>query len=350
MRSNKKQLAALAAVLLMGVGVASAADLNEVAPLLVYPAIATFGAGAAGTTETFVTVTNTAAVGVTVHGSYISGDVNNDYCFECNFSFPLTGFDTETLVVTTSGGFGVSIESEDGTVSRSCPYDVGMIVLSLEDGAGNTITDNYLFGEQVVVNYDTGWAFSIPAIPFQGGTGDGDRNYEFNGTEYAGFPSVVAADFLAPRDPLLPPLFVAEVVLFTLNFDTQIPPSSDCTVNGFDAHENNFSNSVQFGCWEYLELCRDVDPEFCYPSLGNPGNDSHGWVAFDCQVVGTTVADGGVHGAIVQVAQTGTVLRPNAPGPVLLEWVAWGRLLYQSGTAGDPTTLIANAAPPGPWN
>lgn len=73
-------------------------------------------------------------------------------------------------------------------------------------------------------------------------------------------------------------------------------------------------------------------------------------MAFDCQVDGTTVADGGVHGAIVQVAQTGTVLRPNGPGPGLLEWVAWGRLLYQSGTAGDPTTLIGNPAPPGGWN
>ena len=36
------------------------------------------------------------------------------------------------------------------------------------------------------VDYVAGAAFSIPAIPFQGNAGDGDRTYKFDDTEYAG--------------------------------------------------------------------------------------------------------------------------------------------------------------------
>ena len=60
-----------------------------------------------------------------------------------------------------------------------------MIVVALEDEDGNTVTDNVLLGEEVIVNYTDGSAFSIPAIPFQGNTGDGNREYKFDDAEYA---------------------------------------------------------------------------------------------------------------------------------------------------------------------
>ncbi|MCP3979813.1 MAG: hypothetical protein GY716_10865 [bacterium] len=345
---------ALTMVLLMGAGAASASDLNEVAALLVYPNVAALPVQAIGAEfETFITITNTGASDVIAHASYIDGIS----CFECNFSVPLTGADTETLVVTTDvARTGITIQSLDGTVDRSCDQPFGMMVVSLEDATtGETLTDNILFGEQVFVNYTQGFAFSIPAIPFQGIAGNGDRNYGFNDVEYKGFPRRLAADFLAPHDPngAAIGLFLAELTLFTLDFQTQQQPFVDCRINGFDAAENNFSNSVLMDCWDVVDLCL-ADAEFCYPNLGvgaatpnNPANfDTHGWLALDCEVNGK---DGGVHGAIVQVADPNVDIdKDQNPNEILGGWVAWGRLLYQSATAGDATTLRANPGAPGP--
>ena len=49
-----------------------------------------------------------------------------------------------------------------------------------EDEDGNTISDNVLLGEEVVVDYESGMAFSIPAISFQGSSNDGNREYDFD--------------------------------------------------------------------------------------------------------------------------------------------------------------------------
>ncbi|MCP3979814.1 MAG: hypothetical protein GY716_10870 [bacterium] len=332
---------------------ASASDLNEVASLLVYPVIAAFdGQGAVGTTETFVTITNTAPWDLVAHASFINGDETDaDYCFECNFDIPLTGGDTETLVITQTPT-GTNIGSLDATLSRSCAFQLGMLVVSLEDpDTGETVTDNVLFGEEIVVNYTQGYAFSIPAIPFQGIGGNGDREFAFNDVEYRGFPRRVAADFLAPNHPQSGlPMFTAELVTFTLGFETQHPPLTDCRVNGFDAAENNFSNSFQFGCWTIRDLC-DMDPEFCWPNLGlTPGiSDTHGWLAVDCDVDG---ADGGVHGSIIQIADPGADIdKDGNPFEATAGSMAWARTLYQSGTAGDATTLFTNPPPPpsGGW-
>ena len=116
----------------------------------------------------------------------------------------------------------------------------------------------------MVVDYTNGAAMSVPAISIQGESGNGDRTFAFDGSEYRKFPSVVGADFLAPDfdGPL-----DAELVLFTLAFDRQFPPLTDCSVIGFDAYENQFSNSFQFGCWTVAAL-EEIDPEFAYPYLG----------------------------------------------------------------------------------
>jgi hypothetical protein len=169
--------------------------------------------------------------------------------------------------------------------------------------------------------------------------GNGDRTFDFDDKEYRKFPSVVGADFLAPD---YHGRLSAWLVLFTLAFDRQFPPLSDCSVIGFDAFEEQFSNSFQFGCWTIRSL-EHIDPEFAYPYLGASFDEQeHGWLQLTCTVFGTGengVVDGGVHGAIAQYAYTGADLRRNADSPTLAGAAAWARILFQSGTVGDEMTL-----------
>ena len=151
----------------------------------------------------------------------------------------------------------------------------------------------------------------------------------------------MGVDFIAPNtDGSLR----AALVLFTLAFDRQFPPLTDCSVIGFDAFENQFSNSFQFGCWTLADL-QEIDPEFAYPYLGaNFGNNDHGWLQLSCTVFGTGingVVSGGVHGAITQEIDGGTVIRRNPAdlGPAVANAVAWSRILFQSGTVGDAMSL-----------
>lgn len=351
MRTIKTLFAGLSMALILSAGAFAGTDLNEVGAVLVYPTIANLGLTVAGAplnqVETFVTITNAGPNPVVAHVSYINGDANSaDYCYECDFSLPLTGNDTETLILTTTAS-GLAIQAEDSTLSMSCPYQFGMMVVSLENGLGATITDNVLLGEEVIVDYATGSAVSIPAIPFQGGDGgNGDRVLSFDDQEYGKMPRIVAADFLAPN---VNQSGIAALSLFTLGFDRQFPPATDCSVTGFDAHENPFSASFQFGCWSLTDIC-DISPEFCYPNLGlftNPLIDNtHGWLQLNCRVdVDGTAngidwdADGAVHGAIIQTQASGSAMAAGS-GATFSSAAAWGRLLYQSVTTGDAVTLL----------
>ena len=181
----------------------------------------------------------------------------------------------------------------------------------------------------------------MPAIPFQGlFSGDGNREFAFDDVEYAKLPRVIAADFVAQDD-----FMAAELVLFTLNFRRQHPPEVDCSVTGFDADENPFSRSIQFGCWDWLTL-GEISPEFAYPNLGLFANgDTHGWLQLNCRVdlnpaaADGFEADGGVHGAIIQFQAFETAL-PAGSGADFGSAAMWARLLYQSVTTGDAVTLV----------
>jgi hypothetical protein len=347
MRAFKTIIAAFAAVVLLSTGAFAGSDLNEVGALLVYPLI--IANGPDGTDlETFVTITNAGPNDVILHVSYINGeDDSYQYCYECDFEIPMSGNDTETLIVT-SGSGGTHIVAEDLYLDLSCPWEKGMIVVSLEDEDSQTLTDNVLLGEEVVVDYAAGSAFSIPAIPFQGNNGNGDRTYSFDDAEYGSLPRIVAADFLAPN---IDESGIAHLALFTLGFERQFPPLVDCSVIGFDANEHPFSGSFQFGCWSVWDLC-SISPEFCYPNLGlfnndphHPISDTHGWLQLNCRVDTNPAAadgfeaDGGVHGAIFQAQQSGSVLAAGSGAPFAND-AMWGRLLYQSVTTGDAVELI----------
>jgi len=342
---NKKIfLAGIALVLALGVAPAQAGiDLNEVSAFLVFPGVA---ATARGTViETFLTFTNTSTTPIIAHVAFINGneyDRFGRYCYECDFDVPMSGLDTETLVLTRVGDVTHILNLDTGA-SRSCSQFIGFVTVDVEDSSHNVLTDNILLGEEVVVDYSNGAALSVPAISIQGDDGNGDRYFQFDDKEYRKFPSVVGGDFLAPD--YTGPLHAA-VVLFTLAFERQFPPLTDCSVIGFDAFEEQFSNSFQFGCWTVREL-QDIDPEFAYPFLGASFDEQeHGWFHLDCTVFGTgdnVIVDGGVHGLIAQYAENGTDLRRQATSPTLTGAAAWARLLYQSATLGDEMTLRLEA-------
>jgi hypothetical protein len=338
-------------------------DLNEVGAFLVYPAVIALGPDPAAEFETFVTIVNADTAAATAHFAYINGDRGSSTeCYECDFDIPLTGNDTEVLVIT-QDAFGIVIETEDRTLSHSCPHPFGFLTANLEDGAGNVLTDNVLLGSEIIVNYVRGYALSVPAIPFQGKLGgDGNRTFGFNDVEYGKLPRIVAADFIAPDVPQNQATGIrGSLALFTLNFVRQFPPITDCSITGYDAAEHPFSRSFIFGCWTFADLC-DISPEFCYPNLSatpcNPFTqdpdfepedecDTHGWLKLDCHVRqdpnlpgDIPEVRGGVHGAIIQVARTGARIRRNDPGgPAFANAAAWARLLYQSVTTGDNATL-----------
>ena len=171
-------------------------------------------------------------------------------------------------------------------------------------------------------------------------------------------PRIVAADFLAPH-VLEEDLAWAALSLFTLGFERQFPPLTDCSVIGFDAAEHPFSSSFQFGCWTMIDLY-DISPEFYYPNLGLFGNDpnhedeehgdppmtdTHGWLQLNCRVDQNPAAadgfevDGGVHGAIIQMQDLDSGL-PAGSRANFDSAAMWARLLYQSVTTGDAVTLI----------
>jgi hypothetical protein len=160
-------------------------------------------------------------------------------------------------------------------------------------------------------------------------------------------PRIVAADFLAPD---VQQNASAMLSLFTLGFERQFPPLVDCSVIGFDANEHPFSSSFQFGCWTLQDIC-EISPEFCWPNLGlfnndphHPISDTHGWLQLNCRVdtnpdaADGFEADGGVHGALFQVQNGGSVMAAGS-GANFGSAAMWGRLLYQSVTTGDAVEL-----------
>jgi len=314
-------------------------DINEVGAFLVYPGVSSANDDG-GMVETFLAITNTSNSPILAHVSFINGDESSTrYCYECDFDVPMSGLDTEVLVLTTVAG-STHIVNLDTGAARTCRQTIGFVTVDVEDTSHNVLTDNILLGSEVVVNYSAGAAFSVPAISIQGAVGDGNRTFKFDGQEYRKFPSVVGADFLAPD---FEGGVSADLVLFTLAFDRQFPPLTDCSVIGFDANESQFSSSLQFGCWTVAQLV-DIDPEFTFPFLGAAyDRQEHGWLQLSCTVYGTGangVLNGGVHGAIVQGATEFAALRRNEIVPAVLSGpAAWSRILYQSGTVGDAMTL-----------
>jgi len=337
MKNGKWILAGLVLVLALG-NAQAGIDLNEVGAFLVFPGVVAAVNGGVNV-ETFLTFTNTSDIAINAHVAFIDGIS----CNECDYDVPMTGLDTETLVLVRDPVNHVThITNLDTGQTQTCASAFGFVTVNVEDASHNVLTDNILLGEEVVVDYTNGAALSVEAVSIQGEAGNGDRTFNFDGLEYRQFPARLGADFLAPD---FQGALHAHLVLFTLAFKRNFPPLTDCDVHGFDAFEAEFSAGLQFGCWTVVAL-QDISPEFAWPFLGSAlQNNDHGWLQLDCTVLGTgpngAPAIGGVHGAIVQYADTGAVLRRSTlpPGPAMANADAWARLLYQSGTVGDAITF-----------
>jgi hypothetical protein len=366
-RGFKNQLAGLVLALVVGAGTLAGSDVNEVGAVLVFPVV--------GLDPTAVSITNAGGRNFVLHFSFINGDSDGDYCYECTFFSPMTPGDTELFVVDSHDG-EITFYALDTNVEHTCQGEYGMLIVALEDWTG-TVTDNVLLGDSITIDEENGYAYSLPALPFQGTKSvDKDHHYAFNDKEYRKLPRVVATDFIAPgpeRDNEAE--VTGDLVLFTLAFERQHPPRVDCSVTGFDADEHPFSRSILFGCWELFDL-EELSSEFVYGNLGavacSPGEqlqeqgqdqgkqcDEHGWLSLNCRVDpdGNQVDNlysiyGGVHGALIQKVTTGgdVVGRSEEVAASKIQLpaeaqAAWARLLIQSVTTGDSVTLHLEGPP-----
>ena len=333
----------------------SAAAQNEPAAFLVFPAVLTETAPESGVdVESLVSVSNTSDTDLVIHVSFVNGETGPDACAVCDLAGPvvLAGKGSVTVSVRRQANHA-TLEVFNETLSTNCPFSRGFITVHPEDDSGNTLYDNVLIGKQIVVDYDGGQAFAIPAIAFQAISGtDGNHVFDFDGVEYEKFPRMVAGEFLAPNleGHAEPGGFDVFLTLFTLDFQNHSPPLVDCSVIGWDAHSQYVSSSFQFGCWAQIKLS-DISSAYAYPYLGNSDGtpDENGWVQINCRVDTNPAAadgfevDGGVHGSLHQLAPTATVLRREEGGPPLSNAGAWGRVLPQSVTTGDDTAFTLDA-------
>jgi hypothetical protein len=294
---------------------------------LVFPDVIASSAAEGARIETTLTLKNTSTRGVTAHLSFLNGDDRDPtYCYECDFDVPV-GARASVRLLMSRLGTTTEIRNLSTGASRRCAARIGFVAVDLEDASHRARTDNVLTGSSTVVNFAAGTTHTLPAIAIQGKAGDGNRTFAFDGAEYRKLPAWVETEFAAP-DPAIPSR--TELVLFTLGFERQFPPLTDCSVIGWDLPRRaQFSSSIQFGCWRKVRL-EDIDPEFLRPDLGS----DRGGIRLTCTVrggAGTGVAGGGVHGAILET-------RPGA---------AAERLLAPSPHAGCPVTL--KLAEPARW-
>lgn len=238
--------------------------------------------------ETYVTITNDGSTPVNAHMEVIGGVA----CDDCNFDLPLTGFQTKRLLLRREllGGSEATViydASPSGapTILTACPEPHGFIVATLEASGvepRQTLGDNMLHGDEVVVHLTAGTATQVGAIAVQGaGPNDGDRELRFDNMEYAAFPSVITANFWAPDLNVDPRL-----ILFNVDFTTGRPPETWCSINYVDAEEHQFSKDFHFGCWADARLV-DIAPGFHADILGT----ANGFLWAEC--------DAGTHGALM---------------------------------------------------
>jgi hypothetical protein len=78
--------------------------------------------------------------------------------------------------------------------NSSLSADAGILFVAVADPVSReTISEDVLFGDAIIVDLAAGGALSFEAIAFQSGWGqnDGDKVYRFDGFEYARFPALL---------------------------------------------------------------------------------------------------------------------------------------------------------------
>ena len=378
----------LAATLALGVASGASAqnlDLDEMAAALALPIVT--GAypgnplkGSDGdvvvdsqSAVTLATITNGKALPVRLRIDLISGDPSphgGDNWQSTSFDCDLTGRETTTFVFMPRGGVDQGAGTGGSELYVECSnlltddtagspralftkVQNGVMFVALADPAsGATASEDILFGDAVVVDFRRGQAYSIEAIPFQAGQGqnDGDKIYRFDNQEYARFPAVLAANFLAPFD-----LF-AELILFTLDGTTGHTPVPRVRLGGvaYDDDEEFFDFQWEFDCFDIVSL-EDLDPNFLFDPTSPLGLGSmSGHLQLVPQPIATAndahdaqygdandVRKRAVHGWLVQDLQDTDIVKQDQPvpgtPPVFQTGAsAWGRPLDQGTTALAP--------------
>ena len=392
MRKLTKIGAVLAAVAAAGLtaGAASAQnlDLDEMAAALALPVLT--GGHAPNTIKftngeiivpdnaaiNLLTITNGKSQPVLLRVDVISGDpaglAGGDTWQSDSFDCFLTGRETTTALVVPNGAGSI--------IFMECSTPLGLVndnkfvaakaangvfwAAAADPATGQTISEDVLFGDAVVIDTVLGQAYSFGAIPFQAGHGfnNGNKVYAFDGEEYAKWPGALATNFIAPTAVanVAGTGIKAELILFTLDGTTGNPTAPRVAVAGlaYNDDEVAFDFQHEFDCFDVVSLA-DMSANFTQPFLGSLS----GHLQLVPQQVGTlghdvhdaTYGDANnsrrrpVHGWIVQsvtpnqnivTAGQPTAL-PAPPGqpnaiPNAASFVAWGRPLAQGRTALVP--------------
>jgi hypothetical protein len=228
-----------------------------------------------------------------------------------------------------------------------------------------TIPHNALLGDATIIDFGNGAAVSVPAIHIQSnGSNNGDKLYEFDGTEYLNFPAVLTTNFIAPN----PGNVTLDLLLFTL--DGKVNETGiNARVNGlaFDDDEELIgSGAIAFDCFFFSDISA-FPPNGFGPSIngGVAGAHQVGHIELfpastspqtDSNEMDPLTGDGNgarrrpVHGWIFQsIATAGSINGFGLGAPSLAANVAaWGRVLVSGPQAlaavgGDTPAL--NASP-----
>ncbi len=269
-------LAASAAVLTVPVLGPARANLalSETSALVVVPFLTAPGV------FTEVVVTNGLAEPITLAINVLNGDAGEAWdtaSFECRVSArETTRFEFQTLFTGSLVDFECS--TTDAT-STSAPEDLnvprrelltaesGLMVVAIESG-GATVSKNGLFADATIVDVAQGSAYSVAGIGFQGldplGQ-DGDRQYRFDGLEYAEFPASLATNFHAPDADT-----TAELWLFTLDGTADVSPvPAALRVFFYNDDELERDANTAYDCIGLIPL-EAIDPRFSEEGLGSP--------------------------------------------------------------------------------
>jgi hypothetical protein len=329
-----KRIATLACVLAVASGAAFAGvNSKELGAVLIYP---TYQAYSGDDIDTYITLTNDKNLPVRAHFEVISG---RD-CDGCSFNVELTPYETQRLwfnreQITEGGSYATFIRDASQhsfslpnppPVIAACNDSEGFVVVSLEDPNlidAATLGENMLHGDLVIVHLEDGTSAQMGAIAIQAaGDNDGNRVLEFDGVEYARFPSIVTGNFWAPNIAL-----ETELILFNVGFQVgQVPePVTICDINYVNAYEFQLDTDYDFDCYSRVQL-EEIAVNFHENVLGT----ANGFLWARC--------DAGTHGALLTELDGTTDLYPypveQEPGVG-----AHADTLFQSITLANPAVL-----------
>jgi hypothetical protein len=142
-----------------------------------------------------------------------------------------------------------TLENNRGTMFVSVECQKGTNGCESGTGAPRTRGINALFGDATIIDFGQGYAYSVNAIHIQNGRGqnNGDRQYMFDGNEYAAFPAALAANYVSPTFDGIS----ANLILFTLDGTTNDDNPIEFKLSGdvYDDDENPLSGGDKFDCF-----------------------------------------------------------------------------------------------------